>query len=139
VVLGGIADIATLETISALAGERDVPTRTVGSSLDNEGRPRPSTTVSTVRQRRLPVDQIARGQPGMALALDGHNRVGWLELSPAHLRSPWRELVASGREPTTVDRPGAHRTPSTRDHRSGGEHRGPAGGRTELGRDDRSR
>ncbi len=93
VVLRGIADIATLEVLSALAGEEEIPTRTVGTAQGNDGRPHPSTSISTVRRRRLAVDEIARGWPGLALALDAHNQLGWVRLSPAHTSAPWRRLV----------------------------------------------
>jgi hypothetical protein len=46
----------------------------------------------TIR-RRLPVDVAARGRSGSALALDAANRLGWVELTPAHAVSPWRELT----------------------------------------------
>ena len=96
VVLGGIADIPTLEALSSLAGETEVLTRTVGSSHRPDGRLSPSVSVSTVQRRRLPVDVIARGGPGVAMAVDSRNRVGWVRLTPAHATSPWRELTAGG-------------------------------------------
>ena len=110
VVLGGIADMATLEALSALGGEVEVASRTVGAAAGPDGRVRPSTTVSGVLRRRLPVDVIARGQPGRALALDARNRIGWVELTPAHQHRPWRELLArsaarsDGPLPTVPDR-----------------------------------
>jgi len=97
VVLGGIADMPTLEALSALAGDEEVRTRTVGTAQGPDGRLHPSLSVSTVQRRRLPVDAIARGGPGTAMALDARNRVGWVHLTPAHSTSPWREMTASGR------------------------------------------
>ncbi len=93
VVLGGLADMVTLEALSALGGEVEVPTRTVGMSAGPDGRIRPSTSVSGVVRRRLPVDVIARGRPEQALALDAWNRVGWVTLTPAHRHQPWRDLL----------------------------------------------
>jgi len=102
VVLGGIADLPTLRAISALAGEREVPTRTIGLSPGADRGPRPSASVATVRLPRLPVDAIARGAPGAAIALDAHNRVGWVGLTPAHRCAPWFELT---RAPRTLAAP----------------------------------
>jgi type IV secretion system protein VirD4 len=97
VVLGGIADLPTLQALSALAGDHEVGTRTVSMATNAAGRPLPSVSVSTVVRRRLPVDAVARGVPGTALALDSRNRLGWVGLTPAHAVSPWRELTAMGR------------------------------------------
>jgi type IV secretion system protein VirD4 len=97
VVLGGIADLPTLEVLSAIGGQHEVASRTVGVASGADGRRLPSVTVSTVERRRLPVDAVARGVPGAAMALDSRNRIGWVRLTPAHAVSPWRELAASGR------------------------------------------
>jgi type IV secretory pathway TraG/TraD family ATPase VirD4 len=109
VVLPGIADVPTLQSISTLAGNEEVPTRTVGTGLGHDGRRRPSVSWSTVQRPRLPPDVVGRGSPGTALALDAANRIGWVRLTPAHATHPWRELVAAGRtrarhEPTPDDR-----------------------------------
>ena len=61
VVLRGIADSVTLRDLSALAGQREMATITVGRSVGRWGRTRPSTSVGTVRVPRLPPDAIARG------------------------------------------------------------------------------
>jgi type IV secretion system protein VirD4 len=98
VVLRGIADTATLRDISALAGDREVPATTVSRSADRWGRIRPSTTVGTSRQSRLPVDAVAHGTPGRALVLGPHKEVREVSLTPAHERAPWRELLPPGRE-----------------------------------------
>ncbi len=97
VVLPGIADLPTLQAISALAGDEEVPTRTVSTGPGHDGRRRPSVSWSTVHRPRLPVDAVGRGHPGTALALDAGNRIGWVRLTPAHATEPWRELVAAGR------------------------------------------
>lgn len=110
VVLGGIADMPTLEALSALAGEEEVPTRTVGTSRGADGRLHPSVSVSTIRRRRLPVDAVARGVPGAAMAVDSRNQVGWVGLTPAHATSPWRELAGPGRARSL--QPGAGRVPA---------------------------
>ncbi len=92
VVLPGIADLPTLEALSALGGDQEVATRTIGVSKGARGRALPSMSTSTVLRRRLPVDSIARGAPGVALAIDARNRVGWVSLTPAHRSEPWRQL-----------------------------------------------
>jgi type IV secretory pathway TraG/TraD family ATPase VirD4 len=115
VVLRGIADTSTLRDLSALTGQREVVTTTVSRSVDRWGRLRPSTTVGSVREPRLPVDAIARGAPERALVLGPHKDVQEVALTPAHAHSPWRELLGGGRhlgrdEPgVTRDRPGGTR------------------------------
>lgn len=98
-VLPGIADLPTLDALSALAGEVEVPTRTVARGPGRWAVP--STTVSTTFRRRLAVDDIARGADGAALAVDARNRIGWVGLTPAYRCQPWRDLLAPdrGREP----------------------------------------
>jgi type IV secretory pathway TraG/TraD family ATPase VirD4 len=98
VVLRGIADTATLRDISALAGDREVPSTTISRSADRWGRIRPSTSVGTSRQSRLPVDAVAHGAPGRAIVLGPHKEVQEVALTPAHEHSPWRELLPPGRE-----------------------------------------
>ncbi|HUZ09739.1 MAG TPA: TraM recognition domain-containing protein [Acidimicrobiales bacterium] len=116
VVLGGIADIPTLQTLSSLAGDEERRTRTVGSAQGGDGRVHPSFSDSAVTRRRLPMDAIARGRPGSALAVDARNRFGWVALSPAHLSSPWRELLGPDRQGSLRDR---HRLPSGRGDETG--------------------
>ena len=97
VVFPGIADVGTLRDLSALAGDREVATTTVGHAVGERGRVRPSSSVSTVRVPRLPVDVISRGTPGCALVLSPERSFGSVTLTPAHVSSPWRELTAAGR------------------------------------------
>jgi type IV secretory pathway TraG/TraD family ATPase VirD4 len=104
VVLPGIADTATLRDLSALAGERDVASTTINRSVDHWGRIRPSTSVSPSRQPRLPVDAVARGVRGGALVLGPDKDVTHVTLTPAHERSPWRELVSRARSRPPVER-----------------------------------
>ena len=93
VVLRGIADTRTLGDLSSLAGDHPVRSTTVSRSVDHWGRIRPSTSVGTTPQARLPVDALARGVPGRALVLDPHNDVHEVVLTPAHECAPWRQLV----------------------------------------------
>ncbi len=108
VVFPGIADVATLRDLSALAGDHELPSTTVGHSVGEWGRLRPSSSVSTVRVPRLPVDVIARGSTGHALVLRPERTFDSVRLTPAHATSPWREmserqLPAPERQPPAPD------------------------------------
>ena len=63
VVLRGIADTRTLRDLSSLAGDHRVRSTTVSRSVDHWGRIRPSTSVGTTPQARLPVDALALRGP----------------------------------------------------------------------------
>jgi hypothetical protein len=107
VVLPGIGDVRTLEALSTLAGDEEIPTRTVSAGhtstdhpladLLSGGRPQRGESVSTQWRRRLPVDVITRGAPGHALAFDERNRPAWITLAPSHSSEPWRTLRHHGR------------------------------------------
>ncbi|HTV10861.1 MAG TPA: type IV secretory system conjugative DNA transfer family protein [Acidimicrobiales bacterium] len=71
VLLGGIGDMKTLEAVSRLAGQVDVPVRSVNRSAWWSGRPSASTTYSWRRQARLPVDQAHSLPAGSALVIAG--------------------------------------------------------------------
>jgi type IV secretory pathway TraG/TraD family ATPase VirD4 len=115
VVLPGIGDVKTLEGLSTLAGDEEIPTRTISAGrtltdrpmvdLVTGGRPQFGESMSTQWRRRLPADVIARGTPGHALAFDEHNHTGWIPLAPSHVTEPWRTL----RHQATLDRR-PHRT-----------------------------
>jgi type IV secretion system protein VirD4 len=68
-VLPGIGDLATLELVSRLGGEIDVPARSVSHDPWNWGAG--TVTWSTQRQRRLPVETVSQQPPGGALVLAG--------------------------------------------------------------------
>jgi type IV secretory pathway TraG/TraD family ATPase VirD4 len=108
VVMPGIADTATLRALSALGGDREVPTTSLGHTVGRHGRLRPSSTLSTVRLPRHPVDAIARGSPGQALVLGPDRAIGSVTLTPAHAVSPWRDMMprarALAREPASWGR-----------------------------------
>jgi type IV secretory pathway TraG/TraD family ATPase VirD4 len=111
VVLAGIGDVRTLRALSALAGEEDVPTRSVSApavpggwtglagKLLGRGRQVPvaTVTVGTRLEPRLAVDVLGRGRPGMAMVVDERNRMGWVGLTPWFASEPWRTMV-EGRE-----------------------------------------
>jgi len=72
----------------------------------------PTVTTSSALRRRLPVDAVARGEPGMALVMDERNQMGWVRLTPWFAHEPWRSAALEprpGRAPT-VD-PGHDRHP----------------------------
>jgi type IV secretory pathway TraG/TraD family ATPase VirD4 len=106
VVLPGIADTTTLRNLSAIAGEQEVATTTIGQSLNERGRVRPSSSVSTVRLPRFPVDTISRGSSGHALVVSPQRQVGWVALTPAHARRPWCELMPPNRARPDREPPG---------------------------------
>jgi type IV secretion system protein VirD4 len=106
VVFPGIADVDTLRKLSALAGEHELPTTTVGHNVGERGRIRPSNSIGTVRVPRLPVDVISRGTPGHALVFSPERTFGSVELTPAYATSPWRELTASAARSVRREPPG---------------------------------
>jgi type IV secretory pathway TraG/TraD family ATPase VirD4 len=109
VVLPGIGDVRTLQALSALAGEEEVAIRSVSTPAPSRGgvgavmsrlvlggrRPEAPATVTTgsVLRRRLPVDVLARGQPGMAVVVDERNQMGWVRLTPWFATEPWRSAA----------------------------------------------
>jgi type IV secretory pathway TraG/TraD family ATPase VirD4 len=114
VVLPGIGDLRTLELVSRLGGEMDVPLRSVSRRRWLTGRHGASVTWTTRRQRRLPVEAVAQLPPGTAVLIDGARPPTWLRLTPWYLtpafcsgpeltRPPSRE---PGRQPATGRRLG---------------------------------
>lgn len=69
VLLPGIADYATLKLVSALAGDHDVRRVSQTRSEWWAAHPTATTTVSSERRPVLPLDQVARLAPGVALLL----------------------------------------------------------------------
>ncbi len=69
VLLPGIGDLRTLEAVSRLAGQTDVAVRSVNTSAWWTARPSASTTYSTRRQERLPVDRVHSLAPGTAVVI----------------------------------------------------------------------
>jgi type IV secretion system protein VirD4 len=122
VVFPGIGDITTLETISRLAGEIDVPhssrTRTPTWAALLGQRPQLSRTDTTRRQRRLPVDELAQGHPGVVLHLDGV-RPQWLHAA-AWFAYP--ELRAIVQRPPAREMPDTAATRTVPGHSAPGRH-----------------
>jgi type IV secretion system protein VirD4 len=100
-ILPGIADHKTLDTISTALGEYDrrvvshtTPQVSLLATVLGGKHPPPhnSTTTSTQRTRRLSPGEIAGIPAGKALHLDG---LAWelVTLTPAHVVEPWRTLT----------------------------------------------
>ncbi len=101
VLLPGIEDVRTLEDFSRLCGESDVMVQSTTDPRRANPFIRPSpptTTVSTRRQRVMPVDAIAQGRSGYALVMDSTARSGWVSLTPHHASSLWRRATEGGHE-----------------------------------------
>jgi len=96
----GIGDTRTLEAISLLGGEHEVPTVSVSQGPRRRGlaafRPATTRTVSMRKDRALPADAVARGHPGLILGIEGAEP-GFLRMTPWFSSSPWREAVMGGR------------------------------------------
>lgn len=126
-ILPGIADLGTLELVSALGGDEDVAVRSRSRSRSRRGAAR-SASVTTRRQRRLAPDSISRGVPGGALWLQGGAPPATVMLTPWFGDDLWRPV---GRGPASRD---AARTPAPSEHRPRGapeahaRHRGILGG-----------
>jgi hypothetical protein len=107
VVLPGIGDVRTLEALSTLAGDEEIASRSVStgrapsghpvSDMVTGGRHHVGESATTQWRRRLPVDLIARGSPGLALSFDDRNQPSWIRLAPAHAVDPWKTLTEAGR------------------------------------------
>jgi type IV secretory pathway TraG/TraD family ATPase VirD4 len=91
-VLPGIGDLGTLELVSRLGGEIDVPTRSVSSDPWQWGAPR--VTWSTQRQRRLPLEAVSQQPPGTALVLAGARPPERIVLPPWWSVSAFRPVLA---------------------------------------------
>ncbi|MDP9073269.1 MAG: type IV secretory system conjugative DNA transfer family protein [Actinomycetota bacterium] len=101
VILPGIGDVRTLDDLSRLSGERDVPVRSVTRRRVPIGRANTSVTWSTRRQPRLPVDAIAHLPLGTALLIEGRETPTLLRLSPWYCTAPFApslERPAPGRQ-----------------------------------------
>ena len=96
VVLPGVADLATLELVSRLGGELDVAARSVSRGPWWSGsRAAPTTTWSTQRQRRLPVDAVNQQPGGTALVLAANRAPARVTLSPWWRTPPFAPLPSA--------------------------------------------
>jgi type IV secretion system protein VirD4 len=127
VILPGIGDIKTLEVVSRLAGQGDVPVRSENrSAWWAPGRPAASSTTSWRRQERLPVDLVHSLPPGSALVLAGGRRPALSWLTPWWGYPPFSDarfakLPAALAQPTPAGLP----TPAARAQPNPASSQGP--------------
>jgi len=91
VVLSGIADVGTLDTMSGLAGEQVVREETV--TADRE-RGRRSTSSSIAYRRLAPADELRRIRPGEGVLVYGHHPPARIRLRPWYSEAALRRRVA---------------------------------------------
>ena len=84
VIFPGIGDHRTLQLVSALAGDEQVPITSTTRWAGEWGRIRHSVSVAPQFRPRLPIDQVAQGVPGFTLNLSAAGMH-----SAAHI--PWFE------------------------------------------------
>jgi type IV secretion system protein VirD4 len=89
VVLPGIADLATLELVSRLGGDVDIPTRSINRGPWWSGRAGRSESWAVHRQRRLPVDAVNQLPAGSALVLSGREPPARVRLTPWWATAPF--------------------------------------------------
>ncbi|MHB2028495.1 MAG: type IV secretory system conjugative DNA transfer family protein [Acidimicrobiales bacterium] len=95
-VLPGIADRATLETLAHLAGREYVATSAVQRNA--KGRAVGHST-NWIERDRVTLSELAIGRSGHALGLDEQKRLKWIELTPAYRDNRFRDyLERSSRE-----------------------------------------
>jgi type IV secretion system protein VirD4 len=102
VVLGGINDMRTLDMISRLAGEAEVPHNSATRRPWPIGRGHASVTRSTRRQPRLPVDLIANLPPGESILLNGPTPPARMTLTPWFRTPPFTEARPALELPATT-------------------------------------
>ncbi len=95
VVLGGINDMRTLDMISRLAGDFEVPHNSVNRRAWPIGRQHTSVTLSTRRQPRLPVDVVANLPVGQSILMSGPRPPSLLQLTPWFRTAPFTEARRS--------------------------------------------
>ncbi|MDQ6617992.1 MAG: type IV secretory system conjugative DNA transfer family protein [Actinomycetota bacterium] len=105
VVLGGINDVRTLDMISRLAGDGEVPHNSVTRRPWPVGRQHTSVTLSTRRQPRLPLDLIANLPRGESILINGAQPPTLLHLTPWFQTAPFIEA-----------RPALQIPPASRNH-----------------------
>jgi type IV secretory pathway TraG/TraD family ATPase VirD4 len=92
VILPGIADISTLETLSKLAGTADMVAKSVNRSGGKRGA-RNGVSYAITQRPRLPSDVIARGYEGHALVLDARKNTSWVALTPVFAHPYWKQFT----------------------------------------------
>ncbi|HEX4863651.1 MAG TPA: type IV secretory system conjugative DNA transfer family protein [Acidimicrobiales bacterium] len=104
-VLPGIGDLSTLELVSRLGGEIDLPTRTVSrASPWGPGMGAATVSWSTTRQRRIPAEAVNQLPRGTALLLSGSRPPENIPLPPWWLVEPFaRTTRARALEPRSAE------------------------------------
>jgi type IV secretory pathway TraG/TraD family ATPase VirD4 len=98
-VFPGVGDHRTLQLISALAGESEIPTRSVNMPRRNLAtylsgpHQRASVTHATTWRPRLAVDEVSRGRQGHALRLDG-SQLDYTQMVPWWQHRHWGQLAS---------------------------------------------
>ncbi|MGA7835504.1 MAG: type IV secretory system conjugative DNA transfer family protein [Acidimicrobiales bacterium] len=94
-VLPGIADRTTLETLRQLAGRELVMSPSI--QRNTKGRAVGHSS-SWVERDRLSVSELAQGRSGHALGLDAQNHLKWVELTPAYRDPRFRPYLERPRD-----------------------------------------
>jgi type IV secretory pathway TraG/TraD family ATPase VirD4 len=90
-VLPGIGDPATLELVSRLGGEIDVPARSVSRGpWWSPGRGGPTVSWAVHRQRRLPFEAVSQQAPGRGILISGRRAPQEVHLPPWWAIEPFR-------------------------------------------------
>ncbi len=105
VVLPGIGDMATLEMVSRLGGELEVPSPSVSRGpWWSPGRGAPTVSWSGHRQRRLPVEAVAQQPPGSAILISGPSAPRQVRLPPWWAVEPFRSPHVSAERTRSIER-----------------------------------
>jgi type IV secretion system protein VirD4 len=105
VVLPGIADMHTLDLVSRLGGEMEVPSPSVSRGpWWSPGRGAPTVTWSGHRQRRLPVETVSQQAPGTALFISGPSAPQQVRLPPWWAGEPFRKPDRAPAVTRTIER-----------------------------------
>jgi type IV secretory pathway TraG/TraD family ATPase VirD4 len=90
VALSGIADVGTLDTVSALAGDQAVREQSLTSDRKDGRR---STSTSVAYRRLAPADELRRIPPGRGVLIYGHLPPARLTLRPWYRDAELRRRV----------------------------------------------
>lgn len=106
VLLAGIGDMQTLDAVSRLAGQVDVPVRSVNTSAW-WAPPAAGSSWSARLQPRLPVDEAHSLPPGAALVVRGARPPRLAGLTPWWAHRPFVDALAAPPPPTPAPAPSA--------------------------------
>lgn len=91
--LGGIADLSTLQLVSALCGDMEAETHSHTTGGWWHIPRRSTTTVATRRQRRLPIETLSGSPNGTAFLVDANSTRGWVKIPPYFTHPVWSKLA----------------------------------------------